>query len=73
MSSITSHRTAGFGTQTEIWSSTNVRSFKLRGPEIRNPVPRKHEEREVEFDVEWEKTLAQNRPANKIKASAYPG
>ena len=34
--------------QTEIGrSSTNVRYWNLGGPEIRNPVPRKHEEREV--------------------------
>ena len=31
-----------------------------------------NEEREEEFDGEWEKTLSDDRPASKITASAYP-
>ena len=50
-----------------------MKSWKLGGPEICNPVSRKHEERELEFDEEREKTVAEDRVANKMKASAYPG
>ena len=53
------------------WEELHEREIlKGRNSAIRFPV---NEQREVEFDGEREKTLAEDRPASKIKVSAYPG